>query len=573
MRREFVTRVCTVLILILVGTFVCRPVPAGPAVGNATFLSAAHAARQHEAPEAVGDLDPSFGNGGIATADFFGAYDAATALAMQPDGKIVLAGITYHGSTVSSADFALARYNADGSPDQGFGVAGKLTSDFFGNYDQANGVAIQPDGKIVVAGTAGHSFATSDFALARYNPDGTLDTTFGSGGKQTTDFFGFQDSAFSVVIQPDAKIVLGGYAHHGDDVSTSDFALARYNPDGSLDQSFGAGGKLTTDFSGSTDTAYRLAIQTDGALVLAGLTFDRSSNSDDFAVARYDPDGSLDQSFGAGGKQTTDFFGGFDYAAGLAIQPDGKIVLGGVAAHGTTAAAYDFALVRYNQDGSLDQTFGTGGKQTTDLFGDGDGATGVAIQADGKIVLAGYASHGSSVADLALARYNPDGSLDQTFGTAGLRTTNLLGNTDDNDTARALAIQPDGKIVVAGNTQRGLTTVVDFAVARYIGAPAIPDFTIGFKSSSVSAQTGSKVAVTVLVNRIGGFSGNVTITPPAAGSGIKPKPPDPRMTSSGSVVFKLKIGGGVAPGSYSRTFTAVDDTGKTRTATLTIAVQ
>src|SRR5215469_15043858 len=466
-----------------------------------------------ESPQAAGDLDPTFGNKGIKTTDFFGNYDAATSLALQADGKIVLAGIAYHGSTVNTSDFALARYNTDGSLDTGFGVGGKQSLDFVGSYDQANGVAIQSDSKIVAVGASGHSIPTSDFALARYNPDGTLDQGFGSSGMQTTDFFGNEDSAFGVVIQPDGKIVLAGYAHHGVDVTTSDFAMARYNSDGSLDQTFGSSGKVTTDFFGSDDVAYRIALQPDGKLVLAGLTFNPATKSDDFAVARYNPNGSLDSSFGAGGKQTTDFFGNADYA------------------------------------------------------------TGVAIQADGKIVVAGYASHGSSTGDLALARYNLDGALDQSFGAGGLQTTNLLGNSDDNDTARAVGIQQDGGIVVAGNTQRGLTQVADFAVARYYAAPALPDFTIGFNSSTVSAQAGSKVALTVLVNRIGGFGGNVTITPPAASMGIKPKPPDPITTSSSSAVLKMKIGAGVAPGSYSRTFTATDDSGRTRTATVTIVVQ
>ena len=526
-----------------------------------------------ESLQAAGDLDPTFGNKGIKTTDFFGNYDAATSLALQADGKIVLAGIAYHGSTVNTSDFALARYNTDGSLDTGFGVGGKQSLDFVGSYDQANGVAIQSDSKIVAVGASGHSIPTSDFALARYNPDGTLDQGFGSSGMQTTDFFGNEDSAFGVVIQPDGKIVLAGYAHHGVDVTTSDFAMARYNSDGSLDQTFGSSGKVTTDFFGSDDVAYRIALQPDGKLVLAGLTFNPATKSDDFAVARYNPNGSLDSSFGAGGKQTTDFFGGLDYAAGVAIQQDGKVVLAGLAAHGSDVSTYDFALLRYNQDGSLDQAFGAGGRQTTDFFGNADYATGVAIQADGKIVVAGYASHGSSTGDLALARYNLDGALDQSFGAGGLQTTNLLGNSDDNDTARAVGIQQDGGIVVAGNTQRGLTQVADFAVARYYAAPALPDFTIGFNSSTVSAQAGSKVALTVLVNRIGGFGGNVTITPPAASMGIKPKPPDPITTSSSSAVLKMKIGAGVAPGSYSRTFTATDDSGRTRTATVTIVVQ
>src|SRR5262249_52523578 len=147
-------------------------------------------------------------------------------------------------------------------------------------------------------------------------------------------------------------------------------------------------------------------------------------------------------------------------------------------------------------------------------------------------------------------------------------------NGDDNDLGRAVAIQSDGSIVVAGNTERGLTSsTADFALVRYSSGASAADFTIGFDAPSVSAQAGTKARVTVLINRKGGFSGNVTIPPPAANSGIKPKPPDPVTTTSGSASFKLKIGGGVSPGSYTRTFTAMDDLGRTRTATVTIVVQ
>src|SRR5262249_25193332 len=139
--------------------------------------------------------------------------------------------------------------------------------------------------------------------------------------------------------------------------------------------------------------------------------------------------------------------------------------------------------------------------------------------------------------------------------------------------ARAIAIQPDGRIVVAGDTQRGLTTVADFVIARYNAVAASPDFSISANPSSVTAQAGSKVRITVDINRTGGFSGTVTITPPAASMGIKPKPPDPMTTLSSNAVFKMKIAGGLEPGSYARTFTATDDSGKTRIATVMIVVQ
>jgi uncharacterized delta-60 repeat protein len=568
-RGSFVKRVCSILALVLLG-------PGGLNAALADWQQDPPSAAGRENPEAAGDLDPTFGNGGIEITDFFGNFDFANSLALQTDGKIVLGGTTYQGAASSSANFALARYNPDGSLDQAFGSGGKQASDFFGGYDQADGVAIQPDGKIVLAGIAFQSTArnSADFALARYNPDGSLDQGFSSGGKQTTDFFGDFDQANAVAIQSDGKIVLAGYAQHDDDVFTADFALARYNLDGSLDQSFGSGGKVTTAFSGG-GVAYGIALQPDGKLVVAGAALNGGTGAYDFAVVRYNPDGTLDNGFGAGGKRTTDFFGGYDYAAAVAIQADGKIVLAGTAAgQGTTFSTFDFALARYNGDGSLDQTFGNGGKLTTDFFGDGDDANGVAIQADGKIVAAGSAAHTSANTHLALARYNPDGTLDQTFGVGGLRTTNLRGDSGDYpDQATSVAIQGDGRIVVAAETQHDTTlSSLDFAVARYSGA-SLPDFTISFNSSSVTTQAGSKVALTVLINRAGGFSGNVTVTPPAASMGIKPKPPDPVITSSSSAVFKLKVGGGVGPGSYARTFTATDDSGRTRTAAVTIVVQ
>jgi len=349
--------------------------------------------------------------------------------------------------------------------------------------------------------------------------------------------------------------------------------LARYNLDGSLDQSFSSGGKVTTDF-GNGATGEAVAIQPDGKLVVAGSAYPPGLSSDPvFALARYNPNGSLDQSFGASGKQMTGFFGHTAGAFSVAIEPDGMIVAAGDAFHGSDSSTSDFALARYNPNGSPDQSFGAGGKQTTDFFGNSDGIGAIAIQADGKIVAAGAAAHSSTTADLALARYNPNGTLDQTFGAGGLRTTNFQGNINDNDSATGIVIQPDGKIVVAGETQLGITlSTLDFAVARYSASAGGPDFSISFNPISV-AQAGTKVPVTVLINRTGGFNGNVTVTPPDPAMGIKPKPPSPITTSDSSTVFKMKIGGGVPAGSYHRTFTATDDLGRARTATLTIVVQ
>jgi uncharacterized delta-60 repeat protein len=315
-------------------------------------------------------------------------------------------------------------------------------------------------------------------------------------------------------------------------------------------------------------------VQSDDKIVAAGYTRSTNdSNTDNFALARYNPDGSLDQSFGNGGKQITDFFGNQDVVNSVAVQSNGKIVAAGYARHSADSSTSDFALARYNQDGSLDQSFGSGGRQTTDFFGHSDQAYDVAIQPDGRILLAGFTYRGvdPSTSDFAVARYNLDGSLDQSFGSGGKQTTDFFGNLDGAD---SVAIQPDGKIVAAGFAQHtGDYNSDDFALARYSAGTAAPDFSISLNPASVATQAGSKVSANLLINRTGGFTGNVTITPPPASQGIKPKPPDPVVTSTGSAAFKMKIGGGVAPGSYSRTFTATDDSGRTRTASLTIVVQ
>jgi len=256
----------------------------------------------------------------------------------------------------------------------------------------AEAIALQQDGKIVLAGEANIDGGES-FALARYNSDGTLDASFGTGGQVTTDF-GTLEQGFSfafpesLALQADGKIVVAGYAFIG---QSEDFALVRYNSDGTLDTSFGTGGKLTNDFSGASDMASAVAVQPDGRIVVAGKTARRK-----FTLVRYDSSGTLDPSFGTGGKVTTDF-GLSDSAFSLALQDNGKIVAGGR----TFIAGEDFqpALARYNPDGSLDATFGTGGKLIPDF-----GGSRPLVQPDGKIVTVGSAQINEDT-DFALVRY------------------------------------------------------------------------------------------------------------------------------------------------------------------------
>jgi uncharacterized delta-60 repeat protein len=399
-----------------------------------------------------GDLDTTFDGDGRVTTDIAGSTDQGFAVALQADGKIVAAGV----AVVSGMeDFALARYNSDGSLDPTFDGDGLATTDFGGNLDQVLGVAVQANGKIVAAGRADVS-GTFDFALARYNTDGSLDTTFDGDGKVTTDLAGsVNDQAFEVAIQGDGKILAAGVA----DVSgNNDFALARYNSDGSLDTGFDGDGKVTTDFaSGSFDQAFGVALQTDGKIVAAGVA--DVSGDNDFALARYNSTGSLDATFDTDGKVTTDFASGsFDQAFGVALQTDGKIATAGLASVSGNA---QFALARYKSDGSLDAAFDTDGKVTTDFAGDFDQAFAMTLQPDGKIVAAGAAIVSGTV-EFALARYNTDGSLNTTFSGDGKVTTDFAGM---DDVAFGVAIQPNGRIVAAGRINNSGN--YDFGLARY----------------------------------------------------------------------------------------------------------
>src|SRR5919106_3889534 len=400
---------------------------------------------------APGDLDPTFDGDGKVTTDFI-FNDAARGVAIQADGKIVAAGVAICDPCAGPTtihDFALARYNRDGSLDATFGEGdGKVTTDFFAGADEAFAVAIQADGKIVAGGAAAVSGV--DFALARYNPDGSLDPTFDGDGKVTTDYGFGSSQIYGLAIQTDGRIVAAGYGAS----TAQDFFLARYNSNGSLDPSFDGDGKVTfLGFGPNHNRANAVAIQADGKIVAAGCT-SCSSSAGNFALARLNTNGSRDPTFDGEGLVTTDFFGDQDQANGVALQSDGKIVAAGFA-----SAAFDetFALARYNPDGSLDPTFDDG-RVTTEL-GNGAQARGIAIQRDGKIVAAGSAcAFCFRAGDFGLARYNSDGSLDTTFSGDGKVMTDF-GFEDD--LAFSVALQSDGKIVAAG------VAGGDFALARY----------------------------------------------------------------------------------------------------------
>jgi uncharacterized delta-60 repeat protein len=409
---------------------------------------------------ADGDLDSTFGSAGKVITDFSGRSNGAGAIAMQSDGKIVVVGgaLTAQGP----GDFAVARYNSDGTLDTSFGSGGRVTTDFAGRSDNATAVTVQPDGKILVAGGADVAGTQIDFALVRYNSSGSLDSTFGSGGKVTTDFNGGLDAVTSIGLQTDGRIVLAGFATAGD----PHMGLARYNANGTLDTSFGAGGKIITDINGTRNFANAVAIQSDGKIVAAGSTLTTTLDSFVmFAMARYNPDGSLDSTFGSGGKVTTQVVSGDgedDEIFALAIQPDGRIL-----AAGRANFAQDFGLARYQTNGALDTAFGTNGFVTTDFNGSIDRAFAMALQIDGKIVLAGAANLTTgSTGDFGLARYNSNGSLDSTFGAGGKVITDFGGNVD---IVRGIVLQSDNKI---HRSRRSTSRVTIFGWANSISSTA-----------------------------------------------------------------------------------------------------
>lgn len=389
-----------------------------------------------------GSLDNSFSGDGRQTISVEGSTGCA-AVAIQPDGKIVLAGTSENGAVKK---MALARLNVNGGIDNDFSTDGKLLLDF-GTSSEANALALQNNGKIIVAGVANPGL-NADIAIASINPDGTPDYSFSNDGQFVISLNSFQDAANSIAIQPDGRIIVGGHAGYFASPQAS-YAMLRFNIDGSLDNSFNGNGIIVgykpvniTEFEGC-------AVQPDGKIIAVGGTRPQEQHIV-MALARYNPNGTADNTFSGDGKLDIEFGSGDQSARAVALQPDGKIVVGG---NWTDASGFYFLIVRLNPDGSLDNSFSGDGKALINFEASPYGWLGkIAIQPDGKIVAVGLLHFPSERnVDYAVARLNADGTPDNSFSGDGRVTTDLGGS----ETPAAVLLAPNGKIVVPGTYQTG----------------------------------------------------------------------------------------------------------------------
>jgi uncharacterized delta-60 repeat protein len=493
---------------------------------------------------ADGDLDKSFGMGGIVLTQFDtqvdenGAFSEGRTVAIQTDGKIVAGGETDHNGR--TMDAALARYNPDGSLDATFGSGGKVIT---ANTQGLDVIAIQSDGKIVAA---------SQRELLRYTTDGSLDPSFGSGGMAATG----GALVHALALQPDRKIIVGGEASLEGDTSFV-FAVLRFDPDGGPDAGFGTGGEALADFPGHASGISSLAFQPDGKIIAAGSG--QLPGIGFAAMARFNPDGSLDATFGVSGLVTRQT--GPSVLA-LAVRDGGAILAIGRVSPPTDVL---FGVARYDSDGSLDSAFGSGGVAAAPFFSGNPNRhlDTVAIGPDGKFIAAGGASFG-----LALARYNSDGSPDTTFGAGGSVITHITDpRVRDGDGVAAIAFQADGQIVVAG-TSGGDTN--DLVLARY---NTEPDFALEVSSSTENMAPGARAKVVLNIARLGGYIGNVTVTAPDTSALDIRIIPDSVTTTADSVKFKIKVRGDTPPGSHPLVFAAQSEAGQAHSVTLTLVVQ
>jgi uncharacterized delta-60 repeat protein len=422
---------------------------------------------------AAGVLDTTFGTGGEVVTPVAGSEFLMSVAVQSSDGKIVAVGITDNNS---NGKFVAVRYNTDGSLDSAFGVGGRAVVDFTAGNDTANDVAIQPDGKIVVVGRI--STGGADSAMMRLNSDGSLDNSFGVGGKLVVPANATQTDFFSsVAVDAHGRLVVSGIVFSAS--TQADMSVSRFLQDGTADTTFGVGGRTLINFqsvgsTSNTDIAESVLVDSAGRIVIGGYTSYtnlQSASVSEFALVRLLADGTLDASFSGDGRATASLTGllgnsgtaTLGYA--IAEQPAGKVIIAG----GHTASSSRFALARFDTDGSLDNSFGTGGRVMTLIPNTNHSrAEFVAVQSNGKIVAVGTGSSNTQ-RFFVVSRYNTNGILDSTFGNGGVATTTFTAGASSGDLAMDGALQEDGRIIAAGHV--GQINDTDFALARFQGDP------------------------------------------------------------------------------------------------------
>jgi len=527
------------------------------------------------APVKVGGLDPTFGVSGIASHNV--GFNSTAGEIVQSNGDTVIAGTA---GSAGSESFGVTRYNADGTLDTSFGDNG-VANVSFGGDDQASGVALLPNGDILLAGTdttesAGQP-AGSQFALAAFTPAGILDTSFGGGTGEVLTSFSASAGALSddvvhgLAVGRDGTIYVVGSSDAGG--HGTDFAIAAYNDNGAADGTFNGSGRELLDFAGGSDSANAAVVQPNGELVVAGSTENTSTGVTSIALARLFSSGALDSHFGTKGQIITSLRGVADVATSVALEPKGQIVVGGVSATGSFSAgtlAADFAVLQYTTAGKLDRTFNHSGFNITS-FGQDSAVTQVLVQSDGTIIASGKAAagFGSTQLGIAVARYTTKGTLDSTFNggrtlitlsgqsaTISLRRPAAIEPLDTQDTLRQqfdgflsnaqgiIAATPGGNLAIAGNsggfTEEGQLVAigVDLAASLLAKLPA-------------SLKAGASVSITISVKEAGSSpaSGVVTVQLFISGASsnnagetqLYSKPQSLKLKASQSKSFKLKV--------------------------------
>jgi uncharacterized delta-60 repeat protein len=405
-------------------------------IHRATFMICAFATLVVGAIAAPADMDPRFGTNGKVTTQMGLGNSFILDSAMQPDGKILAVG----SLAMNGSQFAIVRYTKDGSLDTSFDGDGIVLTQF-GTSAGARAVYVQPDGKILVAGSVSNGSAT-DFGVVRYNPDGSLDPTFGTDGKVVASVTQFTDVANTIAVQFDGRIIVAGTAEDG--ALNARFGAVRLNPNGSLDSSFGTDGKIFFGVGAASQGVKRILLLPDGKIVFVG-SGNFATTALDFIVARINANGTMDTSFDGDGIVNSDIALA-DMAYDAALQPDGKIIVVGFADDGGTSRK--FAAIRYHPNGVRDNDFGLFGTFTAQLGSNNqDAASTVVLQPDGKILIGGTTKTGFENLDIGLLRLTSGGAFDQTFGTAGKA---ILPVSIKDDSVNDMIFQPNGRILLAG---------------------------------------------------------------------------------------------------------------------------